>query len=111
MGQKIFLVKNSRETVVIHTDLLYAVTVEDYVCTFYQENRDPFKCTKSLTELVLPSHFFRISRNAIINIHKIDTLSRDKREVVLTSKMKLYGSVRKMRELLRFLEEYDINFE
>jgi DNA-binding LytR/AlgR family response regulator len=111
--ERFFLVSNTQESAIIDTELLYAVQVKDYVCAFYQEGKDKFECTKSLSELKLPAHFYQISRSTIINIHKIDKVSWQKREVLFKHRetQKIFqGSVRRFRQLKLFLHEHKIDF-
>jgi DNA-binding LytR/AlgR family response regulator len=110
---RFFLVSNTQGSAIIDTELLYAVQVKDYVCEFYQEGKDKFECTKSLSELKLPAHFYRISRNVIINIHKIDKVNWQKREILFKHRKTqeiFQGSVRRVRQLKRFLHEQGVVF-
>ena len=83
--QEMFSVKNEKEIKVIRINLLLAVTVDNYLCTFYIEGEDKFICTKKLSEVekILPDYFIRIRRNTIINAHKIKSVNTRERKISL----------------------------
>ena len=100
-SSKIVTLRNESEYKCIDlTDLLY-VRVYDYLSSFHSVNNQKFTCTKSLLEVVtiLPDNFFRINRNSIVNIHKIDTFKRSKRKVYLSNSVEFIVSYRRIKQL------------
>ena len=83
----IITVANEKGIRVIQITSLFAIKVEDYVCTFYIENKEEFSCTKSMKEVerMLPVHFCRISRNTMINMKKIKTIELKQKKIELVS--------------------------
>ena len=88
--------KNEKEIRLINVEVLHAVEVKDYYCTFHVENKKNFTCTKSLKEIegILPNHFLKISRSTIINTEKINSLNLSHRKIVLTSEISFTYSCR-----------------
>lgn len=80
---ELFTVRNETEMRVIRFDLLIAITVDNYLCTFYIEGEKNFTCTKTLNkvEKILPEHFIKIKRNTIINTRKIISLNTKERTI------------------------------
>ena len=79
-----FTVRNETEIKVIRFDLLIAITVDNYLCTFYIEGEKNFTCTKTLNKVenILPEHFIKIKRNTIINTRKIISLNTKERIIL-----------------------------
>jgi len=84
---EIITVASEKAIRVIQITSLFAIKVEDYICTFYIENEEEFSCTQSLKEIerMLPTHFCRISRNTMINIKKIKTIELKQKKIELVS--------------------------
>ena len=84
---EIITVANEKAIRVIRITSLFAIKVEDYICTFYIENEEEFSCTKSLKEIEgrLPAYFCRISRNTMINIKKIKTIELKQKKIEMIS--------------------------
>ena len=51
---------------------LYAVRVENYLCTLYYDETKRFACTKTIKEmqLLLPDYFCKVNRNLLLNVLK-----------------------------------------
>ncbi len=65
------------------------ITIQSYLCTIHRIVGDNAICTKSLSyfeNLLLPSYFFRISRNAIVNIKQIEYVECKKRKRIVVLK-------------------------
>ena len=84
---EIITVTNEKCIRVIQIASLFAITVEDYICTFYIENEEKFSCTQSMEKIekLLPEYFFRISRNTMINMKKIRSVESKQKKVELIS--------------------------
>ena len=84
---EIITVANEKEIRVMQTASLLAITVEDYICTFYIENGEEFSCTQSMKEVerLLPGYFCRISRSTTINVRKIKTVELKQKKIELVS--------------------------
>lgn len=97
--------RNERECKCIILEYLLYVCVNDYLSTFYCEDNVRFTCTMSLleVEIVLPSNFFRINRNCIVNIYAIDTIYLQKRTILLSNSDIFIVSQRKMGQLQEVL--------
>ena len=82
-NSELFTVRSETEMKVIRFDPLIAITVDNYLCTFYIEGEKKFTCTKTLNrvENILPEHFIRIKRNTIINTRKIISLNTKERTI------------------------------
>jgi|ERR1035437_4538938 DNA-binding LytR/AlgR family response regulator len=94
-------IRNEREIRIIHLDYLYAVTIENYLCTFFIENEKKFICTNSLKELLfkLPSNFIRINRSCIINLEKVESIDLKNNEILMPSNLKFMISIRNKKRL------------
>jgi len=80
-----FTVRNETEMKVIRFDLLIAITVDNYLCTFYIDGEDNFTCTKKLNKVenILPNYFVKIKRDTIINTRKIKSFNIKERKISL----------------------------
>jgi len=84
---EIITVANEKEIRVIQIVSLFAIKVEDYICTFYIENEETFSCTQSMKEIeqTLPDYFCRISRNTMINMKKIKTVELMQKKIEMVT--------------------------
>ena len=85
----------------INLDEMLYLRVDDYLLSFYLENKKCFSCCKSMGEItkILPSSFLRINRYCIVNKNKISHLERSKRAITLNDGSKHVVSHRRMKEI------------
>jgi DNA-binding LytR/AlgR family response regulator len=110
---KDLVLKNEKEIRVISVNSLFAVKVEDYICTFYIENENDFSCTKSLKEikLSLPDHFIKINRNTIINFKKMKSINLKRREIFMFSGNSFIYSACNYRLIREYIHKYCNDFK
>ena len=98
---KNFIAKNEGKFQFIQPESLLAVEVDDYLCTFYMENKPSFHCIESLQKIhsYLPDCFIRISRKYIINMHHVKSIDFERRKVNLSGDKVFRFSVRNARPL------------
>jgi len=95
-------VKNESELRIVQLDLLLAIEVNDYVCTFYLENGTCFSCVQSLKnihEKLQDYAFIRISRKCLINPRYIQSIDFKRKEVKLSGDRTFGFSVRNAKAL------------
>ena len=82
---ELFIVRNEAKIKMIRFDLLTAITVDNYLCTFHIDGDEKFTCTKSLNKIenILPEHFVKVKRDTIINTQKIKSFNVKEREILL----------------------------
>ena len=82
---ELFAVRNETEIKLIRFDLLIAITVDNYLCTFFIDGEKNFICTKKLNKVenILPDYFVKIKRDTIINTRKIKSLNTKERKIIL----------------------------
>ena len=104
---KYFTVKNEKEYRIIQVELLLAVEVNDYLCTFYAENEPPFSCVESLGKILseLPDCFIRISRNCIVSVQHIKSIDFKNRKVRLSGNMTFSFSTRNAKALKQMFDK------
>ena len=100
-----FAVSNETEIRVIYFDLLIAVTIDNYLCTFYIEGEKNFICTKELNKVenILPEHFVKIKRNTIINTRKITSLNTKERKILLYGNHNFKYAARNFKKIMTLI--------
>jgi DNA-binding LytR/AlgR family response regulator len=104
-------IRNENEMHIIHVGNLLAVTVEDYLCTFFIENEPPFSCTKSLKEALasLPDFFIRINRNCAVNMNKIKSIDLRNKKVQIQRDLFFPFSTRNAKGLKEHFQNKSTN--
>jgi len=103
---KVFTVRNETEIRMIRFDSLLAVTVDNYLCTFYMEKEENFTCTKKLNDVenILPEYFIKIRRDTIINSHKIKSLCIKDKKILLYSGYSFKYSAKNAKKIKKFVQ-------
>ncbi|GHT71026.1 hypothetical protein FACS189455_1900 [Bacteroidia bacterium] len=98
---EIVCIKNENEIRRIDLNRILAVTVEDYLCSFYIKNEENFTCTKSLKEVILelPDFFVRINRNCIVNKNRVKSVNFNERIITLSNDLTFTISARNLKLL------------
>ncbi|MBE6312550.1 MAG: LytTR family transcriptional regulator [Bacteroidales bacterium] len=87
MVQKFIAVSNEKEIRIIPLNALYAVRVENYLCTLYYDETKRFACTKTIKEmqLLLPDYFCKVNRNLLLNVTAIVSVNLKRRTIEMKS--------------------------
>ncbi|MDR0874467.1 MAG: LytTR family transcriptional regulator [Prevotellaceae bacterium] len=106
MKHTAFTVRNETEIKAIHFDSLLAVTVDNYLCTFYLEGNDEFICTKKLKDIerILPEYFIKIRRNTIINAKKVNSLQTKECKISLFGNHTFKCVAKNVRTVKQFID-------
>jgi DNA-binding LytR/AlgR family response regulator len=102
-----YTIRNESEFRIIQVELLLAVEIFDYLCTFHIEGERPISCIKPLKKILseLPECFIQISRNCIINTRHVKSIDFKRREVKLTGNKIFYFSIRNIRILRKIFDK------
>lgn len=101
MDCRSLLIGNEQERRRIIIDCILYIKTEDYLSTFHLSNDKNFTCSKPLSEIAasLPGYFLQINRSCVVNMNKIQSLVRGKRQIVLSDSTILDVSIRRFKAL------------
>ena len=95
------VLRNENEICPIDINNLVAVTIDNYLCSFYIENRNVFTCTKTLKEVEqqLPDYFIKLNRSCLINVKKVQSVNIREKTVHLSSGISFNFSAQHLKAL------------
>lgn len=107
--KKTFTMKSEEGIIRFDSNQLEYITINGYLATFHLENNQSFNQTISLKQLeaILSPLFFRINRDSMVNLTKVQRYSKRKRKAILRNGNTLTVSTRRLKQFEKALTDLD----